>query len=499
MLAPTLTVTRVGLGAVVVAFLLFPSSAAAADLCVGSSPSCFVSIQDAVDAAEDGDTIRIGRGTFAGGVVIDKSVTLVGQGSAVTIVRGGGPVLTIGGPLGSSTQHVEIRRLTITGGINESMPSSFFAAGGGVWIPEGAGGAPGATVTIVDSVITRNRVSAALPLPLCGHLCSFASGGGIANAGALSVVDSLITGNVAGSAVGAGSATSDAIGGGVRNFEHGTLVVERTGVLGNRSAVTAPVGRFAESGGIANDGGLTIERSVVNGNEAAAVTAVPSSFPLDVQQEAVGGGIRLTEGSSATITSTTISRNRVTSFNEAGDAQATSGGIDADGSLTLVDSKVDRNEVFANVPPASGFLAGAVFGGLEVQGTLSARHSSISGNVLLAVSATGPANIGGGGIGSLSGAVSLKGVLIVGNAARAEGIGGLAVGGGLLSVDFGSGPPTLEVRDSVVVANRLTAGAGYEPLGGGIFSADLFSGTPFPFTLERTVIRGNEPDQCFGC
>ena len=52
-------------------------------------------MQAAVAAAHDGDTIHVGKGTFAGGVTIDKSVALVGQGANASVLAGGGPVLTI--------------------------------------------------------------------------------------------------------------------------------------------------------------------------------------------------------------------------------------------------------------------------------------------------------------------------------------------------------------------------------------------------------------------
>jgi len=47
-------------------------------------------IQDAVDAAEDGDTIRVYEGTYYENVVVDKTVNLVGNGSTATTVDGGG-------------------------------------------------------------------------------------------------------------------------------------------------------------------------------------------------------------------------------------------------------------------------------------------------------------------------------------------------------------------------------------------------------------------------
>ena len=64
------------------------SAVAAATLCVGGS-GCFSTIQAAVDAAHDGDTIRIAPGTFAGGVAIDVSVDIRGAGAGATIISGG--------------------------------------------------------------------------------------------------------------------------------------------------------------------------------------------------------------------------------------------------------------------------------------------------------------------------------------------------------------------------------------------------------------------------
>lgn len=56
---------------------LFAQPAFAANLCVGSRPGCFASVQAAVTAAHDGDTIAIAPGTYAGGVTIDVSVNIV--------------------------------------------------------------------------------------------------------------------------------------------------------------------------------------------------------------------------------------------------------------------------------------------------------------------------------------------------------------------------------------------------------------------------------------
>ena len=236
-------------------------------------------------------------------------------------------------------------------------------------IPAAANNTIGATVTISDSVISGNRVTAGPPQPICNNPCSFASGGGIANWGTLTVTNTHIDDNLVGSTPTSGGLASDARGGGIWNSNVGVVTLRHSFVTGNRAAVSAPNGRFAEGGGINDNGELTIEDSVVSDNSCDTSTAVPNMFPIEMQA-AVGGGIRITDwpGSSAIISGTTISGNHVASTNVGGDAQANSGGIDVDGSLLLVDSSVDHNTVNVSVPPSSGNLARASFGGIQVTG-----------------------------------------------------------------------------------------------------------------------------------
>ena len=193
------TALCVALGSLTLSIAAEP--ALASDLCVGSKPGCFATIQAALDAAQDGDTIRIGPGTFAGGVTIDESVSLVGASAGATTIEGGGPVITIGD--GTANLTVSISRVTITGGLNDSKPNRSSAPVSSPPAVVCRSRKPdhtiGATVTISDSVISGNRVTAGPPQPLCGTACSFASGGGIANWGTLTVTHTRIDDNVAGS------------------------------------------------------------------------------------------------------------------------------------------------------------------------------------------------------------------------------------------------------------------------------------------------------------
>jgi hypothetical protein len=484
---------------------LTASPAVGSSLCVGSKPGCFATIQAAVDAAHDGDTIAIAPGNYAGGILIAKSVTLAGAGSTATVIAGGGPVVTIGD--GVTAPTVSISRVTVTGGVNDSPG---VAAGGGVSIPASAGNATGATVSIADSVITQNRVAPRAtfgePAP-CGGIpftqCAFALGGGIDNSGTLTLTDSSVTGNVAGSAPGVPTGVaSTANGGGIDNHPQGRLTMLRCRVTGNRAEVDAPDGRFSEGGGILDGGTMTIDASTVDGNASMVVSYVPSFFPFDVRQNADAGGVDVSVRATATISRSSISGNTVSDFDSGGDAQAFNGGIDVDGVLALTESRVERNSVTAEVPPGSGFAAVATSGGLGVAGAANVSASRLGDNSVSAVSPGGPAHAGGGGAGSFSGRLTLERSVVSGNDASASGVGGLLLGGGIISTDLGGGPPSLTLSESVVTANRLTAGLGYDPQGGGIFT-DPNRPTAHPpvvtNTITRTVVAGNQPHQCVGC
>jgi hypothetical protein len=183
------------LGAIVGALLLASQASArlGATLCVGGAPGCYATIQAGVDAAHDGDTIRVEPGTFAGGITIDKSISLVGAGARRTIIRGGGPVLTIGEFLAPTEPVVTLSGVTVTGGVSTSSPLStewvgeenVIALGGGIEILPAEDYTTGAAVTIRDSLVSGNRAAPTETLPFgpdCpGGPCPFAwaKGGGI--------------------------------------------------------------------------------------------------------------------------------------------------------------------------------------------------------------------------------------------------------------------------------------------------------------------------------
>jgi hypothetical protein len=478
----------------------------AASLCVGAKPGCFATVQAAVDAAQDGDTIDVGAGTFQGGITITKSVQLVGVSAGATIIRGGGPVVTIGQFEGANAGlQVGLSRLTITGGVNDTQG---FAAGGGIWIPQGSGDATGATVRIDSSVISANRAAPNAtfsdsnpgPCDVPQDECAIGGGGGIANSGILTLTNSRVSANVAGTP----AITDYAFGGGISNSSQGTLSVFDSVVSRNRAAVSPPNGRFTEGGGIEDFGTMTIEDSRITGNSSVVVSLVPNSLLAGGgKQLADAGGVDLQSGGSATISGSTISDNTVSDFDSGGDAEALGGGVDntfGGGTLVLTRSNIDRNSVSARVPDDSGFVADANSGGLGLTNTTTVRSSNFRGNSLSAVSATGIAFVNGGGIGDFGGQLTLERALVTGNRGNASsGVLTIVDGGGILETSLGGPDPAMTVTESVVTANRLSGTAG-QPQGGGIFNgAILGGGGPFPLTLTRTVIQGNQPDQCVGC
>ena len=519
--------------------LLASGQASAATLNVCPSGCTYTQLAPALAAAGDGDTIRIGPGTYDGGVTIDVSVRLVGAGAGRTIISGGGPVVTVGEFGASEEPTVSIDGVTITGGVTWSSPESIpftgqegvFAAGGGIEIPPNADFDGGATVTIANSAITGNRVAPSDTAPFgppCpgGDPCpfAFAGGGGIDSWGTLTLTGTTVSDNRVGSASGLSTLASDADGGAITSFL-GPLTIEGSVIQGNRASATGPNGRFAEGGAINASGGtVRVSNSSLTDNSAALAASLPNSVEL----LANGGGIHFSgDVSVAAISNSTISGNSVTMTNDVGDAEAFSGGVHVNPGtdFTMINSVVADNSVSSATLAGSSGNAEGDSGAGEILGTIS--NTRLTGNTVTVTSAGGDATAFAGAIidfGSITNSVisgnhvhasspggtvfaaggaivvdepglTLRNSEVSGNRVGANGAAGRVWGGGIVDAAIPDGPPggPLKLLSSGVTGNTLSGSQGIALQGGGLY---IENG---PLTSTHSSIANNSPDQCFGC
>ncbi|MGE5272902.1 MAG: hypothetical protein ACM3QU_03900 [Verrucomicrobiota bacterium] len=504
------------LGTMIAAFAgSAPAGQGANIVCVGAGPGCLPTIEAGIAAARDGDTVRLDRGTFRGGVTIDKSVRVEGAGADATKIEGGGPVITIA--VGAQKAlTVTIAAVTITGGATSTNPTGRCGAdvptcgpgylratalGGGIEIAPGAS-AGGATVTIRSSVITGNRAQPSTTVPSVvarcpGGPCPFAQagGGGIDNWGALTLVDTTVSDNVAG-----GGVTAQADGGGILDESGSRLSLVNSTVKGNRASVSAPNGRFANGGGIYEFGGriLDIRGSTVSANRAEGAFAAPASVDVNV----ACAGICIEEGTVATIRGSTIGGNVVAGSNSKGNGVFCGAGISTGegGSFLLAGSTVSNNRVIASArstaPTPGPFLACSA--GMDLfAGKVTINNSRVVGNVAQATTAAGAALVVGGAISPVSANAVITASVFSGNRGVATSSKGSAtVLGGAIANGW-----RLVVRQTRVSGNVASARArGHTARGGGIYNGKIPDLDHLGnLTLVKSVVSRNRPDQCYAC
>jgi hypothetical protein len=526
----------------VVAGLVFAGSAAAHGraLCVAKSHHCFATLQAAVDAAHDGDTIRIAPGRYSGGVVVNSSVRLDGSGAGRTVIRGGGPVLTLG------AAAISISDLTVTGGVTSANPNS---PGCGPDVPTCGPGYPGATalgggiearpgstVTLLRTVVEGNRAMPDHTVPSVKAVCptgacpaSFGDAAGIDNWGTMRLINSVVRDNHA--------AGAQSNGGGIANEAGASLALQRSLVTGNSAEAIAPYGRFVSGGGIFVDAGgtLTIDHSAIVGNRASLANSIPHPYPQQDggtdRANAIGGGIFVTDGASATIRHSRLNGNAVTvdaplgePFGDAAalcscsglplviadssisgnrltvDVLSTADGgpsgpaaLDSGGPTTIERTRIVGNTATVTSPTGDAGSLGAIgfFSGGTVPVTIT--HSVIAFNRVAAVAPAGAATIQGAGI-TNAGPLVLSDSQVRGNRGSATGLTGFAQGGGIWNGEiFGIPTTSPTLQQTRVNGNVLRASPGLSVQGGGLFT------TGFPSVLIDSEVTHNVPDQCVGC
>jgi hypothetical protein len=219
-------------------------------------PSQYPTIQAAIDAATEGDTVLVAPGTYAERIdFLLKDIVLASEGGpSVTTIDGGGlgtvvemdaeasetPTLhgfTIRGGGGSDGGGVRSREGPALIEGNWLVDNSYCGEGGGIAVDFSA-------ATIRDNVISRNRQVG----------CTGGIGGAgvsIGGAGTVTLVDNVITDNIHGSS-----------GGGVTLFAAGTPTIARNVISGNRAG--------GQGGGmwIVNRSDAQIENNVIVSNTA---------------------------------------------------------------------------------------------------------------------------------------------------------------------------------------------------------------------------------------
>lgn len=520
-----------GLAVVTLAFSGLNAALAVAGsvTCVGSRPGCYATLHAAVQAAADGDTLRLLPGKYAGGVTITKSINLIGSGADRTVIRGGGPVLTIKAAA-SGKPVVRLSGLTVTGGVNRGAGDGVTAEGGGIFIPPAGDGVPGATVRLTKVRVTGNRTAprATFSSPKgvqCpkGQTCLFAysAGGGIASWGNLTLVDSVVSHNVV------GGRASDAVGGGIRSAL-GTLTIESSAVNHNRVAPVA-IGRFSEGGGIfVESGDLALRSSVVNANRAELVTRWVSRLDgSPVPTLANGGGVHVSGKGHVQVENSKINSNVIKADDPVGQPVAFDAALLLDGaSLTMRHSEIKRNVVCVRgATSADVEFSGTI---AEFDGDTSISHTVVTHNRVYAYSKNGEAKANGGlaFLNFYGATASLTRVRIEDNITVARSRGGsahafaggiwnsskltvthsrirhnlvaahapeaTARGGGIANQAFPDPPVQLALMNSRVTHNVATTSSGGTAQGGGIY-------TEFPVLTRNSRIAWNKPDQCFGC
>ena len=293
--------------------------------CLSPATAC-ATIGAAVGKASDDDTIQIAAGTYdESNILINRRLKLIGADAATTIVDAGqnGRVFTL-------SSDSTLRHLTIRNGQTVESGSLFTSGGGGVVVGSGA------HARLQHVVIRDNTASG-----------SSGVGGGIFNAGFLTIDHTRIISNYSGGG-----------GGGIYHYppNGGAITITHALIADNEVMGTAA----SLGGGISTGRPLFIRDSVIRNNSTVASS---------------GGGIF---GGGA---GTEIWLERVT----IADNQSVTGAgvyVQGEGNLTLLNSTVSGNVASNNRAGVYGYAIGA-----DV--TITISNTTITGNSRTNTAGTG--------------------------------------------------------------------------------------------------------------
>jgi hypothetical protein len=207
----------------------FPGEVPDGAITVCSEGCDYNSIQDAVDAAEPGDTILLGPETFYEHIVVDWDMTILGAGPERTVIDG-----QRGGRVIENHADLTLKGVTIQNGW-------VYGHGGGISNERGA------RLNLHDSVVQDNHA----------YVYGASFGGGIFSSGDAVITNTLIAGNTARCEM------IFSVGGGICAGGYGTVAITTSMIVGNEADGGGGVAVWYGSG-------LTIEDTVVAENRAVA-------------------------------------------------------------------------------------------------------------------------------------------------------------------------------------------------------------------------------------
>ena len=347
------------------------------------------SLRAAIDSAGPGDTIVFSLtypaviSLTSGSLTINTHLTIAGPGaSSVTIDASDNTVMERAFTVGSG-MIVSISGVTVTGGRGGGTSAgSFENSGGGIF---NAG-----TLTLSDAVISNNSTRSQGP-----------GGGGIFNAGTLTLINCIVSGNTAGGANIQQSAL--VAGGGIRNASTALLTLTDTTVSNNWAQV---------GGGIWNNGTLKVTGSTFSENSAGV--GISTTVVLE------GGAIYAGSGqSTSSISNSTFFNNGAKTD---GAAIANGGAMDVTHSTfagnsteggtgaavtALANTLTLKASILANAPENCSFVGGLLLSGghnLSTDATCSLTGTADLTNAAAGLDPAGLQDNGGptGTIGLLS-------------------------------------------------------------------------------------------------
>jgi hypothetical protein len=377
---------------------------------------------------------------------INTSLTIDGPAHGQLTVSGGGSnrVFDVG-----DNATVTINDMTITDG------HTVGASGGGILVEAGS------TLNLDRVVLSGNQALADNAGALGG------SGGGVENAGTLTVTDSNFTENAA-------SLSSTAVGsqGGAIDSNGPSLSVINSTFTSNKADGTSTGAGAADGGAInANGSTVTITNSTFSENEALGRTVNGGAISIEGPLTAANG-----YDGNTTITDSSFTGNQAIGANGANDftyefgGQALGGAVFTDSALTTI-----VNSAFTN---------NLAKGGDQGNNSSGVTDQDTNGFVGLAT---------GGGVCNQGASLNVTNSVFTGNVAKGgnsgAGVGGSAAGGGILSAGFSTATLTRVtfVGNGAFGGNGAPASPGGSGVGGGFYNG--FDATA---TVSRSVFLGNQ-------